>query len=218
MKTRMTLKAIREHWHYSWWKYALLIALAIFSWNITYTITAYRPPAEKKVDVFVCGYGEQAALQAYLDQIRASEMDDMEQMDAVFLPIDETYTPMQLMTYMAAGEGDVYVLPREYFQNYAADDSFVHLEDSPEVMAAAEAAGISLTRGWRNSREEGRHLYGIPLAELPGMANYVYDTGDSFLCIIVNNGNDENSLKFLSMLVRDTAIDIATPTDLPAAQ
>ena len=110
MKTPITKQSIHEHWNYSWWKYALLIILALVGWNLVYTVTAYRPPEEKKVDMFVLGVGDEEKLDAYMEQVRLSAMEDMEQMNCVFMAYDETYTTMQLMVYLAAGEGDLYML------------------------------------------------------------------------------------------------------------
>lgn len=220
MKTPVTSRSIREHLAYAWWKYALVIVLAATGWNLIYTMTAYRPPAEKKVDMYICGFGEQEALDAYMEQVRVNEMSDMEEMSCLFLTVDDTYTPMQLMTYIAAGEGDIYLLPKDYFQSYAAEGGFLPLEDDPGVMEAAEAAGISLDKGWRTSSETGeKHLYGIPASELPGFGAYLYNTEDTYLSILVNNGNDENSLKFLSILLRDMAVAPAAEEDAePAAE
>ena len=39
MKTPITIKAIRQHFTYAWWKYALLALLAIFGWNLLSAIT-----------------------------------------------------------------------------------------------------------------------------------------------------------------------------------
>lgn len=204
MKTPVTSRTIREHIAYSWWKYALLVILAVVGWNLIYTMTAYRPPAEKKVNLFICAYGEQDALDEYMEQVRVNEMPDMEDMSTVFLTVDETYTPMQLMTYFAAGEGDLYILPKDYFQAYAAQGAFLALEDIPGLVETLEEAGVALDKGWRTNTETGeKHLYGIPADALPGLNAYIYGTTDTYLSILANNGNDENCFKFLNILVRD---------------
>lgn len=219
MKTPITLKAIRNHLTYSWWKYALLAVLAIFGWNFFYTVTAYKPPADKKVEMFVFGGGDQDRLDAYMEHIRTTEMSDMEEMSSVFLVVDETYTPMQLMTYIAAGEGHLYMLPKDYFQSYAGQGAFMPLEDIPGLTAMLEEAGISYDRGWRTYTEIGeKHLYGIPMANMPGFSQYSYGYEDSYLSISVTNGNDENSIKFLLRFLQDMMdADHQMPV-LPAAE
>ena len=217
MKTPMNMQSIRQHFPYAWWKYALLALLAIFGWNLIYTVTEYQPPNDKCVDLFIFGVGEEELLDAYMENIRASEMSDMEQMDSAFLMVDDTYTPMQLMTYIAAGEGHLYMLPKEYFQNYASQDVFMPLEDIPGLTDSLTAAGISFDRGWRTSEElHEKHLYGIPMANFPGLAPYAYGYENSFLCISVTNGNDANSIKFLQLFLEDM-LEEPIAVELPAA-
>lgn len=204
MKTPINKQSIRQHITYSWWKYALLAALAIFGWNLVYTVTEYQPPNEKCVDMYIFGVGEEELLDAYMENIRVTEMSDMEQMDSAFLIVDDTYTPVQLTTYIAAGEGQLYMLPKDYFQSYSTQDVFLPLEDIPGLTDSLTAAGISFDRGWRISAETGeKHLYGIPMASFPGLAAYAYGYEDSFLCISVTNGNEANTIKFLHLFLED---------------
>ena len=128
---------------------------------------------------------------------------DMEEMKPILLLSDDSYGPMQLMTYMAAGEGDVYLLAREEFLNYASSGSLVPLEDDPELLALFDSAGVSLQSGWRRDTETGEtHLYGIPQDKLPGLIQYAY-AQDGFLCVPLTGGNQENAMKFLRILCRD---------------
>ena len=218
MKTPVNKETLRQHLNYGWWKYAIIVLAAIFGWSLVYTMTAYRAPADKKVDFYVAsGYGDQEALIAYMENVRQTEMSDMEEMGAVVLINDDTYFIMQLSTYIAAGEGDVYLLAAENFQSYASAGSLLPLENVPEVMDYVNAAGIDPGKGWRTESEtRERHLYGIPARMLTGLDEYSVPIEDAYLCVTVNNGNDENSLKFLGILVRDMfrAPETATPTDL----
>lgn len=217
MKTPLSKATVRQHLTYNWWKYVLVIALSIVCWSLIYTTTAYRPPADKKVDFYVTsGYGDQTMLDQYMESIRLSEMSDMEEMSSAFLTNDEYYGAIQLSTYIMAGEGDVYLLDKDSFQNYAASGAFLALEEVPGIVEAAESAGIDLSRGWRTNTEEGgKHLYGIPATALTGLEAYSVSGKDGFLTVTVNGGNDENSLKFLAILLRDMrAPETATPTDL----
>lgn len=204
MKTPINKDTIRQHFTYSWWKYVLLVILAVFGWNLIYTVTEYRPPMNKRIDFFVLGAGEETLLDQYMENVRTGEMSDMELMDSAFLLVDETYTPMQLTTYIAAGEGHLYMLPKDYFQNYASQGAFLPLENVPGLVEKLEAAGVSLDRGWRTEADSGEtHLYGIPMAQFPGFAAYSYGYEDSYLSITVTNRNDENSYKFLQIFLED---------------
>ena len=60
MKTPLTKERLKHHLAYNSWKYLLLVVLCVLGWNLIYTTTAYRPPVEKIVDVYLCsGYGDQ---------------------------------------------------------------------------------------------------------------------------------------------------------------
>ena len=204
MDTPVTVRSLKHHFYYSWWKYLLVALLAFGLVDLLYTVTAYRSPAEKKVEFFVYGYMDQEKLTVYMENVRSSEMKDMEVMTPLQLMTDNYYGPMQLMTYMAAGEGDVYLLSRDEFVTGAAQGSYLPLEKDSELMTLFDQAGISLQNGWRRETETGEsHLFGIPQNKLPGLSQYA-SAADGYLCIPVNGGNDENALKFLRILCRDT--------------
>lgn len=204
MKTPINLKAIRQHLTYAWWKYVLLACVAIFGWSLVYTMTEYHPPADKKIDMYVFSYGEDQLMTAYMEQVRSADMNDMEEMNSYYVGVDDTYTPMQLTTYMAAGEGHLYILPKEYFQSYAAQGAFMELENIPGLTDSLNDAGISFDRGWRALEETGeKHLYGIPLAQFPGLKAYIYDPSELYVSIRFGNKNDENCIKFLQRFLTD---------------
>ena len=203
MKTPINARTLRQHLTYNWWKYLLIIAIAFGLVDLLYTVTAYRSPRNKTVGLYVYGYMNETDTKSYLDNIRETEMSDMEEINAYMLTMDETYGPMQLMTYLAAGEGDIYLFTRDDFLNYALNGSLLPLENDNELLALFDSAGINLQSGWRRESETGEtHLYGIPLDKLPGLSKYIY-AQDGYLSVIVTSGNQENALKLLRILCRD---------------
>ena len=207
MKTPVTSRTLKQHITYSWWKYLLIAVVAFGLVDLLYSVTAYRPPRDKTVSLFVYGYTSEEKLNSYLDNIRTNEMPDMEEVTSRILLVDNTYGPMQLMTYLSAGEGDLYLLPREEFLNYAASDTLVQLEDDTELMSIFDTAGISLQSGWRRNTETGEtHLYGIPQDKLPGLSQYAY-AQDGYLCRVLTSGNPDNAAKLLRILCRDLITD-----------
>ncbi len=217
MKTPVTSSRLKQHLTYNWWKYLLIVAVGIGLVDILYTVTAYRPPREKTVGFYVYGYMDEPGLNAYMDHVRETEMSDMEEMNAVMLLDDSAYGPMQLMTYLAAGEGDLYLLPREEFLNYAPNGSLIPLEDDPELIALFDSAGVSLQNGWRRETETGEtHLYGIPQDKLPGLGQYAY-AQDGYLCLIITGKNTDNAKRFLQILCRDMITEPAAVEQAPAA-
>ena len=215
MKTPVTSKSLRQHFTYNWWVYLLIALLAFGLVDLLYTMTAYRSPRDKTIGFYVYGYVNDTGMSAYMNNVRETEMSDMEEMSSVMLAMDDTYGPMQLMTYLSAGEGDVYMLSREQFLNYSMGGYMVPLENDAELMALFDAAGVNLQSGWRKETETGEnHLYGIPQDKLPGLSQYAY-AKDGFLCRPVSGGNQENAMKFLQILCRDM-INPPPSADQPA--
>ena len=203
MKTPVTAGRLKQHFTYNWWKYLLIVAVSIGLVDLLYTVTAYRSPRDKTIGFYVYGYVNDTGMSAYMNNVRETEMSDMEEMTPVMLAMDDTYGPMQLMTYLSAGEGDVYMLPREQFLNYSMGGYMVPLENDAELMALFDAAGVNLQSGWRKETETGEnHLYGIPQDKLPGLIQYAY-AQDGFLCVPLTGGNQENAMKFLRILCRN---------------
>ena len=220
MKTPVNSRTLKNHFTYSWWKYLLVLAAGIFLVNLIFTVTTPRIPEDKKVEFYIYGLADDNALSAYLENVRVTEMPDMEAVTHSVLFQDQTYGAMTLVTHIAAHEGDIYLMPRDEFLSYAASGAFAPLEDDEALMSFFSEAGVDLTRGWRTLSEEGeRHLYGIPADVLPGLSTLCY-AENGYLAVLAFNGNDENSLKFLRILCRDTITapepaETASPEEAP---
>ena len=221
MKTPLTRKKIQHHLSYSLWKYALLIAIAIFGWNIIFSVTQYRAPEYKKIVLGIYAYGDETNINAYMEQVRVDLMSDMEEMNAMYIMPDEAQGAMILTTRIAARECDIYILPRAQFQSYAASGAFMPLDVvAPSLLAELEAAGVSLSRGNRALDSKPpepyetvtatgeKHQYAIPCADLPGISAMLQcDASDMYIGVFFETGNDDNVLKFLGQFVRDMLVE-----------
>ena len=217
MKTPINAETLRHHFTYSWWKYVLVLIAGIFLVNLIFTVTAPRIPEDKRVDFYIYGLSDSESLNAYMEKIRSEEMPDMEIMTSLTMFPNDAYGPMQLMTYMSAQEGDVFLLTRDEFLSYASSGAFLPLEDDEELMGIFNEAGIDLRRGWRTlSDSDETHLYGIPADVLPGLNALCY-ADNGFLTVTVYNGNQENVMKFLRILCRDMLVAPEAENEDPAA-
>ena len=217
MKTPINAETLRHHFTYSWWKYVLVLIAGIFLVNLIFTVTAPRIPEDKRVDFYIYGLSDSESLNAYMEKIRSEEMPDMEIMTSLTMFPNDAYGPMQLMTYMSAQEGDVFLLTRDEFLSYASSGAFLPLEDDEELMGIFNEAGIDLRRGWRTLADSDEtHLYGIPADMLPGLNALCY-ADNGFLTVTVYNGNQENVMKFLRILCRDMLIAPEAENEDPAA-
>ncbi|MGI6690929.1 MAG: hypothetical protein GX916_11055 [Clostridiales bacterium] len=222
LKTKLTAQAVRHHFAYSLWKYALLVVLSLFGWNLIYTSTAYRPPQDKRIDLYIqSATTSDELLEPFLTKLWQEAVPDMELVDAVQLQMssqEDVYAIMQLTTYIAAQEGDIYMLCSDDFKRFASQGAFLELED---LAASGELnlEGIDTSAGYVTlavsemdelpaDYQPERHLYGIPAASLFGFMNdLMIDNRDMYLSVTVNNGNDANVIPFLNALVQETRGD-----------
>ncbi|MBR6027997.1 MAG: hypothetical protein IKP40_02830 [Clostridia bacterium] len=209
MKTPLTAARIRGHLTYSWWKYALLAVACIMGWNLFYTVTAYRSPEDKKLTVYFYAYGDTAEVNTWLEAIRLEKYPDQEVFETVQTSPDDSSGLMVLSTHLFSGEGDLIVLPRDQFYNYARDSFFIELEEIPGLTEAFEKAGISIDKGWRlptdpdtETLSDVRHFYGLPVASLPVLSGAVYATTEYFVGIRVASGNEDNAISLLLDICR----------------
>jgi hypothetical protein len=209
IQTPVSPERLRTHFTYSWWKYAVMALAVIFGWNLIYVQTTYRPPQDKRIDVYIkSATVTQGKADAFLTQAWQSAVPDMELVDSVIMTSsgDDYYGTMQLSVYIMAGEGDVYILPAQDFKNFAAQGAFLPLED---LVASGTIItdGMDLSAGYVAVQEDEaetstQHLYGIPMDSLYGfMDGMQLDNRGMFLCIMVAGGNDQNTIPFVSALI-----------------
>ena len=55
MKTPVTSVRLKQHLTYNWWKYLLIVLVAVGLVDLVYSVTAYRPPREKTVGFYIYG-------------------------------------------------------------------------------------------------------------------------------------------------------------------
>lgn len=205
MKIEMpiTKRRIQNHFHYAWWMYALLVIIAILGWNLVHTVTRYQSPPHLKVEWFYSGYmtdngeGADEMLQLAHQEVLA----DMEEVSFLFLVMDDGYSDMQLTTWSFAGEGDLYTLSREKFSNMANAGAMLNLQ--PYVDSGVlNLDGVDLTGCYATHPDTGeKWLCGFPMSALPGLTEYNLYWEDHIMSVLINGGNDENTVKLLCWML-----------------
>lgn len=214
IKTPVNRETLKHHLNYGLWKYALMAACVILGWSLIYTTTAYRSPQEKRIDVYMLSNTASSELiDKFLEPVWKETVPEMEIVSGVVMSVLDDYTTtMQLMTYMAAGEVDIFFINEQYFKTYASQGYFVELEGMVES-GQIDACGADLSKGYVAYVEEyddqnravktSRHLYGIPLDSFYGfMGGMQLDNRGLYAVITVNNQNDENVIPFFSALLK----------------
>ena len=221
VKTPIDTAKLRHHIQYNLWKYALLVIISIFSVDLVYTMTAYRPPEDKRIDVYIQSAGaDQDAVDGIFEQMRVDLLPDMELIRSYLLVpggSDDVAAIQQLSTYIAAGEGDIYLLRSEDFKRYASQGAFIDLSGAIE-QGLLHTGDIDLSSGYVAIQEyddktdsmvavSQRRLYGIPLSQLTGFMDEfgIYSDG-LYMSMTVYNGNDENVVRFMDELIARASV------------
>ena len=204
MRLPITRERIRTHFHYAWWQYVLLVCLAVFGWNLLYTTTRYRSPEALKVEWYCQGLVDaqsQEMLDALLEQLRLELFPDMEEVTFTAVAYDQTYGDMQLMVWSSAGQGDLYMLEREPFQNLASGGAMAQL--TPYIESGALSTGdLDLTAGYVTDPETGKkYLMGVPADSLTGLEAYGIDPEGCVMGLLASGGNLDNTLKLMQWLI-----------------
>ena len=214
IKTPINKETIKHHMTYSVWIYALMAVCVIFGWSLIYTTTAYRSPQNKRIDVYIqSNTASSELIETFLEPIWKETVPEMETVSGVAMSmLDDYTTSMQMMTYMAAGEGDIYFLTEQYFKSFAGQGSFLPLEDLV-ADGTLQVDDVELSKGYVAYVEEyddndrpiktSRHLYGIPLDSFYGfMSGMQVDNRELYAVITINNQNDENVIPFFNALLQ----------------
>lgn len=216
LKTGLTRSELRHHLQYHGWQYLLAVGLSIMLVNLIYTQTAYRPPRDKRIVVYIQSSvvgAEQA--NAFLEPFWKAAVPAMESVEAVMLlpssGENDYYANIRLVTYLAAADGDLYLLNLADFKRLASQGAFLTLdlalsEDGLEGdhlnLAAGKVQPVeSAPDGSLTVTGEPR-LFGIPLSGLDSLAEGLGVAADqTVLSAAVNGGNVGNSLILLKALV-----------------
>lgn len=217
LRAKLTWAEVRHHLQYYAWLYALLIVLAFGLTNLIYAQTAYRPPQDKRIDVYIQASGaDQDAVNAFLEPVWKQAVPEQELVNAVVLMSgggeNDYYANMQLVTYIAAAEGDIYMLTSGDFKRFAAQGAFVPLEDYIQ-QGLIDPEGIDLAPGQVRlveTNEQGEPVvsgealqFGIPAKELYAFAtDLLIDNRDLVLAVAANSGNEEATITFLNALLQ----------------
>jgi len=200
VNTRVTKERMRHHFSYGVWKYALLAILAVFGWDLVYSITAYRPPDDKKLDVYILSAGAdvEAMREDLLESLHAA-FPDQEQFSFLHIGLDESMEPnavMQFTTYIGAMQGDLFLLSMGLYQSYGDPENGLFLQ-LDEVIASGELhiEGIDI----EPAKIEGG-VYGIPTKTLYGLTNYLINNEHMVLAVPAYTGNPDNAIKLISFL------------------
>ncbi len=211
MKTPINAERLRNHFAYSWWKYLLGVALLAVGWSLFFSVTATRADPDEKVELYVYGNIMEDYADSLLESMRREAFPDQAEFDCYVLPPDTTSGIQAFTIRVAMGDGDLLVMPQEVYRNYAQEGLLVDLDsDELESLEAVRTAmaereiAVDPGRDWWSGSDDVRRCYGIPVREVALLSALMADGGtDSYLCMRVNNGNDEVTAQVLARILTD---------------
>ena len=217
--TRITREKLKNHWMYSSWKYLLMVVIFIAGWNLTYSVTEYRPPREKRLEMYVLStaYNDEGlrALQEELaPEFVGLEEGDMEAFTIFTMNYGEegdTYGPQVLMTRLASWEGDVYLVNEETLTSFIVQELALPLDEyiadgtlnvegyDLETATRAEPAGED---------EDGnviysgaRHVYALPAQNMYGLLDEgLVDNRGMYFVVMSYTDKPETCIELLNVL------------------
>ncbi len=200
----ITKERLRDHFRYNFWKYLLLAALAVFGWNLLFTVTRYRVPEERKLDFYVDGISvsqeADAAMEGFMRGVHQEATPEMEEVSYVLLAQDGPYGDMQLSVWVAAGQGDLFLLQKQRFAHLAAGGALVDLGPFVES-GALPVAGMNLAAGKARNEADGQLAqYGIPADSLQGLGACGALVKGGVLCVRTGV-NEDAALRAMAYLL-----------------
>ena len=121
--------------------------------------------------------------------------------------VDDYYSNINLTVKLAAGEGDIYLLPQDTFKQLALNGAFVGLDqyiaDGLINIDGLEVDKARLTLVDEDTGKATTQLFGIPTDLLYGyMDGLQFDNRNAVMAIAVNNGNEDNVVTFFNALLQ----------------
>ncbi len=213
IRTRLKKENVLQHFTYSWWAYALLVALMLFGWQMAYSATQYVPPKDKTIQVTLAGDYVSETVLEYYEQKAYEQFPEMELITFDNIPLSfagegdySGFTKLQVV--IAVGEGDVYLLNKELLKGFASIEAFKPLDD--EVAEGGALHGLfseeEIAAGTfvAEDTDGEEHVYGVSAARLYGMLSQGVDTRDLYIACTSYSENTEYALKMIAWLGQQT--------------
>ena len=205
---RITKKRLKNHFAYSWWKYALAAVLSVMGVSLVFAATRYEPPADRQLTVYVLNdYTDAETMQADLwTRIKEAHPEQ----EALFVQnIDLTdssniYAPMQFSTYVAAQQGDVFLIPYDEMLKIVADGPENALVDLTAYIESGviDVSGLDLSACMMEKLDGTMGIYAVPADQLYGLRTAYYnDAKGSVLCIPIYSQNQDTAAEAIRILM-----------------
>lgn len=205
-ENRITKKWLKNYWTYNWWKYLILVVCCAVGVDLLFSVTAYRVPEEKKLELYMCsGFVDTQMLHDEIWPGFSEEHPDQEELTVynIDLTMDDMYAQMQFSTYIGAQQGDVCLLPESMVKSLTAEGAdYSFLELTPYIDSGViDVSGVDMTGGVFKNEAGEEGVYAIPADSLYGLMRYGTNPKDSYLCVLAYCGNDANAAALIDRMI-----------------
>lgn len=208
--SKITKKRMQNHFAYAKWQYVVVIIAMVLGLELIFSVTAYRPPEDKVILTYLCVPTLVMDTDYNLREQTVPLFPEMEEIAFQHISIgsaDDYYAQMQLSTYIGAREGDLFLMPRDRFREFADQGLFIPLDDyiSSGIIDIEGMAGSRqiLTLGAEATPlgESVTGVYGISAEELYGMLDLGFDNRNFVFGITAYSTNPEDAARMISWFV-----------------
>lgn len=206
MRTPITKDRLKTHFTYSWWKYAVGVLACLLVWNLFFSVTRTKAPEDKKMELYVYGNVYEAPLDALLETMRQNEFPDQAEFDCYVMTPDTTSGIQSFTVRVGTGDGDLLLVTRDVYESFAQQGVFQDLDSLEGVRAALASQGVTIdpARDYWKGKDGQSRFYGIPTARLAVLNAYIVPDGNEYyLCVRVDNGNEDVTRRVLISLIEN---------------
>lgn len=215
--TKLTKARFSNHMHYSKYIYLVVGLVVWFMVDITFTMTEYRPPKERKVEIqLVSAYSTTEGLIPVAEQALSDGQAFDETLEAVeFFSLmysgeeDDMYGAQKYMVMLAAQEGHIYIVNRGLMEQLVYQGGALPL-DSYIESGALNTEGMDLSdvtvaenKVVEESTSDEKHVYALPADSLGGFlaSDISFDPRDMYIVVMAYVPNPDTTVAVLRSIM-----------------
>lgn len=216
---KLSKKRMQMHLHYYSWRYVVLLVVALFAANMLFTVTRPDTPADKRVDIIIIpsqstGDNTDAWSNAILRTLPADQLEVNVTMTPIIQGNESTIYQL-IAARLSAGEGNIWVMPRDMFLSYAQTGAWQSLDGMLDKFNLPKGADISTCRvavqpDENTAAEE--HVCGIPLDQCLGLAELIIPTDMVLAIPSFATVNIDNAIASANWMLSRTDAPVLTPS------
>lgn len=226
---KITWADIKNHLHYGKWLYLVIGLVAVFLFDLVFTMTEYRPPSDRRVEIELVQAGavDEERLDAMarealpVIQARDETLEEISFLSILYSGDAEVdfYGAQKFSVMIAAREGDIWIMPRGQFESLHAQGAFRPLGEyvaSGQLRVGEAELDAFMLPAASDERDENGDilapdgpvdLYGLPVSLVPAIQGSGYYLEDAVITLMNYSDNPDTAIWTLDYLMNLTVED-----------